>query len=239
MKTLFRVENLGCGSAVSEAITWFFDHVNEGIILEDDCLPTPSFFKFCSELLERYRFDTRVMEIGGNNFLQKFPSNGPSYSFSNHNFIWGWATWRRAWQLYDFKMTAYKGLMESGKLQKLFKFYNESEWFLSAFKRSYNDNNLTWDYQWEFCRRINSGLSITPYKNLVLNIGLGNEATHTVDPNGPGSTLKAESISFPLTHPEYVMVDVARDREFFLQNFTTFRSSLKSYIKRFLLPLPL
>lgn len=233
VKTLFRDQNLGCGKAVSRAITWFFDHVTEGIILEDDCLPTPDFFRFCSDLLQRYRFDNRVMEIGGNSFCPVQEADN-SYSFSNHNMIWGWATWRRAWNLYDFEMSYYPQLKQTGALKTLFKFYEEAEWLTQAFERSYNNNNLTWDYQWEFSRRINSGLTIVPSKNLVRNIGLGIDATHTFDPNGPGSKLKAESMSFPLVHPDYVMVDESTERRFFFKNFTTFRSRVKSNIRKIL-----
>ena len=101
VKTLYRQENLGCRQAVSSAITWFFDNVEAGVVLEDDCLPIESFFRFCSELLIRYRDDTRIGMISGNNHGFRIYDDSLSYSFSKHGAIWGWASWRRAWRLYD------------------------------------------------------------------------------------------------------------------------------------------
>jgi hypothetical protein len=107
VKTLFRIENKGCGKGVSEAITWFFSNEEEGIILEDDCLPNDSFFYYCSDLLDKYRFDTRIMHIGANNFLDDTISVENDIYFSSISHIWGWATWKRAWDSYDFKLQNY------------------------------------------------------------------------------------------------------------------------------------
>ncbi len=105
VKTLFRESNLGCKAGVSSGITWFFSHEDEGIILEDDVLPVPTFFNFCDEMLERYRDDARVSMISGCNLISNHFSPKQSYFFSRYNLIWGWATWRRAWQHYDVAMT--------------------------------------------------------------------------------------------------------------------------------------
>src|SRR4051812_29566436 len=113
VKTLFSKENLNCGRGPATAFTWFFEHEEEGIILEDDCLPTQSFFRFCQELLERYRYDYRVMHIGGNNFLNGWQRDQDySYYFSLSGHIWGWATWRRAWQMFDYKLSLYEKIKE-------------------------------------------------------------------------------------------------------------------------------
>jgi len=104
VKTLFREENLGCGKAVSSAITWFFENVEEGIILEDDCLPNLDFFGYCEELLDRYRDNREVMFIGGDNFQKGKKWGDASYYFSAYNHVWGWATWKRTWDIYDFKL---------------------------------------------------------------------------------------------------------------------------------------
>src|SRR5688572_20455468 len=210
VKTLFRKENLGCGRAPAEAISWFFDHVEEGIILEDDCLPSHDFFLYCQELLERFRYDTRVMEIGGNNLLEpEYRDNQYSYYFSNHNMIWGWATWRRAWKMYDFEMNLYKKLRNSQYLECFFHTDQEFSYFKYIFDKTISDiKTITWwDYQWEFIRRANAGLTIVPQKNLVINLGLGSNATHTLDAKGPGAELKMETITFPLKHPEFVVAD--------------------------------
>src|SRR5688500_1827095 len=121
VKTLFREKNLNCGVAPSSAFTWFFQHEEEGIILEDDCLPSQSFFWFCQELLERYRNDTRVMHIGGNNFLNGWQKDKDySYYFSRSGHIWGWATWRRAWKHFDFDISLYEKLKQQDYFSNFF-----------------------------------------------------------------------------------------------------------------------
>src|SRR5688572_8997809 len=178
VKTLFRDENLGCGKGVSSAITWFFENEPEGIILEDDVVPNQSFFSYCSELLERYRHDTRIMEISGNSLRsEKFCQGEHSYAFSDHNGIWGWASWRRAWNLYDYEMKDYKRIKEGGFLRNKFASIYEEHYFNWVFERTYLFPHITWDYQWEFVKRINSGLTIVPKKNMIINIGFGADAT--------------------------------------------------------------
>jgi len=112
VKTLFRDDNIGCKYAVAGAIDWFFSHVEEGIILEDDCLPDPTFFRFCDEMLERYRDDDKVMNIGGSNILGEFQVTNnlemdDNYLFSTHFFCWGWATWKDSWEKMDLEMDNY------------------------------------------------------------------------------------------------------------------------------------
>lgn len=237
VKTLFREENFGCGKAVSSAITWFFQQEAEGIILEDDCLPIPDFFSFCTELLEKYRNDKRVMQIGGNNFLSEIHRSYEfSYFFSNHNSIWGWATWRRAWDMYDYNMTHYDEIMRSGFFNDHFSSIYEEDYFTWVFRRTVVHPHITWDYQWEFIRRINSGLTIMPQKNLVVNIGFGANATHTTDEGGASSKLQLEEIGFPLRHPEFIMVDSPADRRGFIDHYTYPTSRVKTLVKRMLPP---
>lgn len=235
VKTLFRKENLGCGRAPADAISWFFDHVEEGIILEDDCLPSHDFFLYCKTLLERFRDDLRVMEIGGNNLLEPvYRDTQYSYYFSNHNMIWGWATWRRAWKMYDFEMSLYKKLRDSEYLECFFHTDQEFSYFKYIFDKTIADIKTVtwWDYQWEFIRRANAGLTIVPQKNLVVNLGLGSNATHTLDASGPGAELKMESLAFPLKHPEFVVADYKRDDIFFRKTFTNGISRLKYSLKK-------
>ncbi len=234
LKTFFRDGNVGCGQGPAGGINWFFEHVDEGIILEDDCLPSPLFFRFCAELLDRYRNDTRVMEIGGNTFLDEaIRDKEYSYYFSSHNNIWGWATWKRAWALYDFEMRNYKTIVENGYLKSCFPSFYEYNYFKWILDRTYaNIKNVSWwDYQWELCRRLNSGLAIVPQRNLIINIGLGADATHTLEEDGTGSDLKFEDIQFPLKHPEFVLQDIRKDELFFRKTFTTPASRIKSRIK--------
>ncbi len=235
LKILFNDNNAGCGHGPANAITWFFQHVTEGIILEDDCLPSHDFFMFCNDLLGRYRHDDRVMEIGGTNLNNGDSVADPySYFFSHHNMTWGWATWRRAWKYYDFEMKLYKALRDSAPFRTCFASNDEFEFFRTIFDRTIEHINDVswWDYQWEFARRINSGLTIVPKKNLVINLGIGANATHTTNPYGAGYDLKFERMKFPLVHPEFMLGDRIRDEIFFKQTLTTGLSRTKARIKK-------
>ena len=218
VKTLFRETNLNCGRAPSSAFTWFFSHEPEGIILEDDCLPSRSFFFFCQDLLQRYRHDTRIMHIGGNNFLNGWKHDGNySYYFSRNGHIWGWATWRRAWNFFDFRIKLYekvkrKGFFNGFFLSPLEKFYRLRKFDKTVAK---GDEVDWWDYQWDFARFVNSGLAIVPEKNLVKNIGFGTDATHTINGSSHSAGLEALDIGMPLRHPPFVIRDIESDRRYF------------------------
>ena len=236
--TLFREKNLGCGEGPATAITWFFEHETEGIILEDDCLPSPSFFPYCAEMLARYRDDNRIMEIGGNNLeTPNVREQEYSYGFSNHIYIWGWATWRRAWKLHDFRMNHYKEIAHKGYLNHHYKTNVEHDFFNYIFEKMYEGDDKTnrktiWDYQWQFACTINSGLIVVPNRNLVRNLGFGTDATNTLNPNGVGYNLPAEEMDFPLKHPEFVMVDKERDYRIFRKLNSTPASRIKANVKR-------
>ncbi len=238
--TLFREENLGCGKGPSSAMSWFFEQEEEGIILEDDCLPSPSFFSFCAELLERYRYDTRIMEIGGTNFEhEKVRGKEYSYFFSNMIYIWGWATWRRAWKLYNYEMVHYKEITNKKYLDGHFDFAYEVEHFNYIFEKMHTGDERTsrktvWDYQWQFICKINSGLIIVPEKNLVTNLGFGTDATNTKNPLGAGHDLKMEEMEFPLKHPELIMVDKGRDHRYFNEICSSRSYRMKSSIKQYI-----
>ena len=236
---LFRNENLGCGKGPSSAISWFFEHETEGIILEDDCLPSPDFFPFCAELLERYRYDTRIMEIGGNNFEKERGNGEYSYFFSNMIYIWGWATWRRAWKLYDYEMNHYNEITDKRYLDGHYDFNYERDHFNYIFKKMHTgDDRLSrksvWDYQWQFICKINSGLIIVPERNLVTNLGFGADATNTKDPVGIGHDLKLDEMVFPLTHPEFTLVSRQRDHWYFNEVCSSRATRIKSNLKRFI-----
>ena len=211
--SLFRDENLGCRRAVSTAIDWFFTHVPEGIILEDDCLPHPLFFRFCEELLEKYRDDERVMQIGGCNFQDGIKRGDGSYYFSIYNHIWGWASWRRAWKHYDRDMSLWpvlRGtdwLLNIGSGSKAFQQY-----WTTIFDTVHSGKIDTWDYQWTFSCWALSGLTILPARNLVTNVGFGEGATHTKDNGGAHANLPLEALEFPLSHPSSMVRNFAADK---------------------------
>ena len=218
VKTLFRDTNLNCGRGPSSAFTWFFENEPEGILLEDDCLPSESFFWYCQELLERYRDDTRIMHIGGNNFLKGWQHDqNYSYYFSRNGHIWGWATWRRAWQHFDYQIKLFEKIKRKGFFNGFFqtpleKFHRMRKFNLTAARR---DNVDWWDYQWDFARFVNSGLSIVPHHNLVKNIGFGAGATHTRNGNSKRGGIEACEIEIPLRHPPFVIRDIESDKRYY------------------------
>ena len=214
VKTLFREENLGCKYAVSGGISWFFEHEEQGIILEDDCLPSQSFFWFCEELLERYRDDEQIFIISGFNKQQQWHAEKHDYFFSNFGGIWGWASWRRAWKHYDEKMS---GLEQKAKEQFFERLLGKRlgkvrrRQLLNA--KMANETGLinTWDYPWGYSRHINAGLACVPSVSLITNVGFGEDATHTV---GEGSDVVAEEISLPIEENLIISPDLEYDIKF-------------------------
>ncbi len=183
VKTLFQEKNLGCKIAVSSAIDWFFKNVEEGIILEDDCLPDSSFFLFCEKMLEKYRGDKNIMHISGTNF-QFGEKIGPfSYYFSHCPHVWGWATWKRSWVHYSPSMFQLDAFISSNKAAVLFKNKKVAHFWNSLFQHVKKKDVDTWDVQWSYSVMNQAGISITPNINLVKNIGFGNNSTHTQDTN--------------------------------------------------------
>jgi hypothetical protein len=178
VKTLFRTENLGCGSAVSKAIDWFFLHEEYGIILEDDCVPGESFFNFCKELLIKYKTESRIMMISGCSF-QKRSYDSNSYYYSRYIHIWGWATWRRAWEYYQFK-PADNAVQINSELTEIFGEAKEREVWVRNVLNAASGAVNTWDYQWMYAIWKNNGFSVVPWRNLISNIGYGDDATHTI-----------------------------------------------------------
>lgn len=173
------------------------------IILEDDCLPDPSFFPYCGELLERYRADERIMMISGDNFQNGVTRTSDSYYFSQLPHCWGWATWRRAWRHYDFTMQDWRRAPNLGLLKELAKNpVLERHWrqCLDGVTAGKID---TWDYQWMYCMFARSGLSVVPDANLVTNIGFGPAATHTFAVDDP-YLVPSHAMEFPLRHPDNV-----------------------------------
>lgn len=174
VQTLFREQNVGCRRAVSEAITWFFESEEEGIILEDDCLPSPDFFRFCGEALAMHRDEPRVMHIGGHVLLDA-PGKEDLF-FSRLVPIWGWATWRRAWNAYDSEMSR---IDELDQLPLREWYGSQATNVRKAIRRIHDDKVDAWGARWALSVLVNDGLSVVPRSNLISNIGFGKDATHT------------------------------------------------------------
>lgn len=236
IRTLFREENIGCGLGVSQAITWFLEQEEQGIILEDDCIPHQSFFHFCEELLERYRHDTRIMQISGTNFHKGWV-NDPEYSyyFSEIGICWGWATWRRAWNLYDYHMQLYDEAENKGFLDTypFFKYGKDNHVYEMIQRLKLTGALDTWDVQWNFAQYIHNGLAITPAQNLIKNVGFGEDATHTKSVSDIYKNEHSPSFTFPLKHPSFVCRDQRSDARY-LRNFYSGRlmNRIKSKISK-------
>jgi hypothetical protein len=199
-------ENLGCKKRVSSGLDWVFDQVEEAIILEDDCLPDPSFFRFCQELLEYYRDDTRIMAISGDNFQFGRNKTPDSYYFSRYNHCWGWASWRRAWKYYDVEMKLWEKINTEKLLNSILTNPFAVKYWERKFNQTYKGNINTWDYQWTFACWIQRGLTILPNVNLVSNIGFNIDGTHhKTTKSNPFANMKTESMKFPLHHPSFMI----------------------------------
>jgi hypothetical protein len=197
--------NLGCAKRVASGLDWVFEKVEEAIILEDDCLPHPTFFRFCEDLLEKYRDDERVGSISGQNV--QFGNNHTEYSyyFSRYNHVWGWATWRRAWNFFDFEMKNWPEVKEKNLL------YNILGNSRLVYKWHKNFNSLqkgitnSWAYRWQFACWIHNLQGIISNINLISNIGFGSESTHTSNQQSKYANLPVEAVEFPLNHPPFMI----------------------------------
>lgn len=193
--------NMGCKARVSSGLDWVFEHVQEAIILEDDCLPHPSFFRFCEELLVRYRDDQRIGMISGDNFQFGHRLNDDSYYFSNNNHIWGWATWRSRWQNdYDVELKHWPKIRDEGRVREWVTTKPEEDYLSSTFEKIFRGKIDTWDYQWNFASRLNGRVSIIPNVNMISNIGFGAGATHTTG-GSIQANMAVRAVEFPLRHP--------------------------------------
>lgn len=172
--------NQGCKEGVSNAINWFFENEEEGIILEDDILPHEDFFVFCENMLNKFRLDERVWSVTGCNFQKGNIRGKNSYYFSKHCHCWGWATWKRCWKEYDKDIKLWPKLKKQKILNSIFKHDYQAKYWSKIFDDFYyHQKPDTWDYPWSFCCFINGGLTVTPNFNLIENVGFDNDATHT------------------------------------------------------------
>jgi hypothetical protein len=206
--------NLGCGRRVATGLDWVFEHVEAAIILEDDCLPHQIFFRFCKELLERYRDDERVMMIGGTNSLFGQRQSPYSYHFSRIGTTWGWATWRRAWRHYDIEMKLWPALRDTPLLPDILQFPEAVEYCRNVYDKAHAgvDHVNTWDHQWSFACWAQNGLVILPNTNLVSNLGFRQDATHTKNEKSNLAKIPVAEMKFPLHHPPYVVRDIEADQ---------------------------
>jgi hypothetical protein len=210
VRTNFAEGNLGCKKRVGSGLDWVFDQVEAAIILEDDCVPHPSFFPYCEELLQCFRDDERVMAISGDNFQFGRRRTADSYYFSWYPHVWGWASWRRAWRHYDGAMSRWPQVRDNGWLHDLLQDRRVVRYWTRVFQTVYEGKVDTWDYSWLLACWLQGGLGILPNVNLVSNIGFGAEATHT-RATSPLAELPVQPMEFPLRHPPFIIRDARAD----------------------------
>jgi len=218
VNTLFHDENLGPKEAISSAIDWFFDQEEEGIILEHDCLPANSFFKFCDTLLEKYRDDKRIWLISGCNFQNGKKWGDASYYFSNLTSGWGWATWRRSWETYDKTLSKYETHEVRPQLEKLFSHPMIVDTWEEIFEQTKAGKIDTWDYQVTFEHMFSHSMNIMPNSNLVSNIGFGELAENTTDANSMFASVPLEEMT-EITHPKYFIPENRADTYLLMEEF--------------------
>jgi hypothetical protein len=222
LKVLFRKENLGCGKGPASAITWFFENVEEGIIIEEDCLPHPDFFGYCKELLKRYRFDKRIMIVGATTYRDDYPCE-QSYTFTHYGTMAAWATWKRVWNKFDYSLSEFSRKELKTELKKQFLSYFELKNWLRLYDWIVKDGFLSyWDWQLHFIVFYNHGIAIRPRRNMISNIGTGPDATHTnYDANQAFKGNRPVYGCFPLSHPIEVRVDKKLDAAYYKKMYHT------------------
>jgi hypothetical protein len=203
--------NMGCRLRISSGLDWVFSQVEEAIILEDDCLPNPSFFEFCDLLLDQYKDDDRILSISGTTFQPASRKDPNSYYFSQYPHIWGWASWRRAWKLYDVDIKSWQDIRDHQKLANLISDPQVRLYWHNKFQKIYHKKIDTWDFQLIFASFIHNGLHIIPNQNLVSNIGFNLDATHTKKRSKLADRL-TNTMIFPLNNPDSISQDIKADK---------------------------
>ncbi len=218
--------NMGVGRRPATGITWAFEQVERAIILEDDCLPHPTFFRFCEELLDRYADDERVMQISGTSPFPTYDHPPYSYYFSYSFLVWGWATWARAWKHYDSRLSSWPERRHTPWLSELLVDRRPIQFYQERFQKIYESahsgrgHQHPWDWPWLFSVWARRGLDIGPYHNLIENIGFQADATNTKDDARLIRLfgIPATGTDFPLRHPPHVVRTWEAD-DFFLKKF--------------------
>lgn len=231
--TNFQNTNLGCKYGVSTAISWFFEQVPEGIILEDDCIPDPSFFEYATQMLDRYRDTKEIMHINGHSFItEKNITVTSPYYFSRIPHVWGWATWQRAWALYDINMSELSTLSTQLSRQMTFIHKRYSTYWIDLLQHVQRANIDTWDAQWVYSIMKQDGVCITPTVNMIENVGFDEEATHTKEKFNKNHNVSAFN-THNFTHPTTINIQLEYDS---IEMETIFLpkgwSRFRSYVKK-------
>ena len=210
--TLFRDVNLGCKQAVSSAISWAFSHTDKLIILEDDTLPDLSFFGYANTLLERYQHEKTIFSITGVSWQPQIYINKNTYYFSKYPGIWGWATWKDRWELFEEVINHTPEEIPLSFFNKFTFTETESKFHKNNIESAINGKIDTWDFIWHYTHFLYDGLCLVPYRNLVSNLGFGNDATHTQNPKSWKSKRRTFSLKEKISHPKQIKRNIKADR---------------------------
>jgi hypothetical protein len=216
--TDYSKKNQGPKKRLSKGFSNFFKKFETGIFLEHDCLPDPSFFYYCEELLDKYKNNEKIMHISGNNFQNNIKRGNGSYYFSKIPHIWGWASWRRAWKYYDSDIKSFNKIDDKLFLDQIFNDKKVTKYWLDIFEKTHKGIINTWDYQWTYAVLKKNGLCINPQKNLVTNIGFHKGAANTTNENDSLTRLSLNSIG-KLIHPKKIKANLRADKLILKQNF--------------------
>lgn len=232
IEKIYSPNNMGCKKRVYSGITEVFEHEDKAIILEDDIVPNISFFRFMDVMLEKYQTEEKVMMVSGYNALYNPRKiNKDSYFFSAYPSIWGWGTWKRAWDLIDIEMDGWR-LSGSNSIKN-----NLPREVLEICAKEYDIVTYgafdTWDFQWRYARQINDGIGIVPEKNLVRNIGFDQRATHTKKQSNQVK-LQVDEMTFPIVYNDSLLINKAYDNKYVKRTYKKayYRNIIKSILKK-------
>ncbi|MDZ4668155.1 MAG: glycosyltransferase family 2 protein [bacterium] len=214
--TNFRETNEGPRLAIGRGVSWMFETEEEGIILEHDCVPNSSFFHFCEAMLIRYRNNNQVMHISGDNFQFGEMYGDGSYYFSRITHIWGWATWKRAWEHYDVELKSFPEFLVQTKINAVIPYKAGQKYWLHILQQCYENKVDSWDYQWNYVLLNLDGLSILPNINLVSNVGFDAQALNTTNPKHKTARMETEELQF-IIHPSEMKLQHEADRRSILR----------------------
>ena len=222
---LYRDQNMGCGRGMSSAISWFFEHEEQGIIIEDDILPHIDFFRYCDEMLDRYKNDERIQMVAGCNYFYDGYESTEPYYLSTFACIWGWATWRRVWSTYSFDVNELSTEDIRRKIM-LSMPQGADSYFLQVYDQMCHHLIDTWDYQFVLNQIYYNRYSISPFTNMIENIGMGDiNATHTTAENLMVANHKGRS-PYPFEHPAIVSPSAEVDRVAMINSGQYLRSDI-------------
>jgi hypothetical protein len=240
VKRIYQDHNLGCSLGPRSAFDSFFTEEKEGVILEDDCVPHPDFFRFAQTMLERFRDNKRIISVNGSNLGYEL-TDGNSYSFSRFMNMWGWATWADRANTIDYSLTGWRAIEHPVwflyRRLRQHPFDVDIGWYKywqQKFDLTIESESATWwDWQWIWHQILHQQLSVVPAVNLVSNIGFHDEATHTRRPENPAADLPVMPLPQPYRHPRNIEIDKKYEEEFVKWVWCYHkRSSPTSYLKR-------